>query len=313
MGWIWQLRHARLSESTRTRALDSLERNAWTQAQLINDLLDVSRISKGKLQLEMRLVDLKQVVEAVVESVAETVSRKTIAIDLDLQPTYVAGDEARLQQIVTNLLTNAMQFTAPRGQIWLTLVSEGDVAVLTVRDNGEGIAPMLLPHVFDQFRQGEGGLTRKHGGLGLGLAVVQQLIDLLGGSVAVTSQGLGHGATFTVRLPRESCPPINQGPGDRPLLLHEVNALIVGDTQADDMLKSVLESSGARVTIVSSTDGLREHATLVISRGVAAGTLIVEVPGTNGQCVSAALPASARPGQIVRAIGRLLAGGTKVS
>src|SRR5262249_27817419 len=150
------------------RALDSLERNARMQAQLINDLLDVSRASKGKLQLEMRLVDLKDVVAAAMEFIKESVEGRDLELRPKLTSVWVAGDQARLQQIVSNLLTNAVQFTPKGGRITIELAVEGDEAVVRVQDTGTGIDAAFLPYVFDQFRQGEGGLARKHSGLGLG-------------------------------------------------------------------------------------------------------------------------------------------------
>jgi signal transduction histidine kinase len=253
MGWIWQLRHTSLGDEARERALDSLERNTRMQAQLINDLIDVSRASKGKLQLEMRLVDLQTVIVAANEFIREAVERKELDLRQHLTPVWVAGDQARLQQIVTNLLTNAVQFTARKGRISVKLAAERDQAVLTVEDTGAGIEPAFLPYVFDQFRQGEGGLARTHGGLGLGLTVVKQLVDLHSGTVAVDSRGSGHGATFTVRLPLEKTLPDDRSPTE-PLLLQDVTIRLVAAEEADaSTLRSVLEASGASVTVAANT------------------------------------------------------------
>ena len=207
LGWIWQLRNATLDPAAQARALDSIERNARMQAQLINDLLDVSRASRGKLQLEMRLVDLKTVVTAACESVRDPLAGKNLELRIEVSSIPVAGDQARLQQVVTNLLTNAVQFTPSGGRISVTLSPDDSYATLSVQDTGAGIDPAFLPHVFEQFRQGDGGLSRKHGGLGLGLAVVKQLVELHGGTVGVASAGRDNGATFTIRLPRETVSP----------------------------------------------------------------------------------------------------------
>jgi signal transduction histidine kinase len=202
MGWIWQLRHSALDENATHRALDSLERNARLQAQLINDLLDISRISKGKLLLDIEPTNFRAVIDDALDLVRDPATAKRVTVTIDA-PTEcpVHADRARLQQIVTNLLTNAMQFTPQNGHIDVTLRADAAAVVLTVRDTGAGIEPEFLPHVFDQFSQGEGGLSRKHGGLGLGLAVVKQLVELHGGQVEATSDGAGRGATFTLTLP----------------------------------------------------------------------------------------------------------------
>ena len=305
MGWIWQLRHTSLPEDARTRALDSLERNARMQAQLINDLLDVSRASKGKLQLEMRLLDLKGVVLAAIEFVRAAVEQKQLVLDQDLTSVWVAGDQSRLQQIVTNLLTNAVQFTPRNGRIAITLNSDGDAAVLTVHDTGTGIQPSLLPHVFDQFRQGEGVLSRKHGGLGLGLAVVKQLTDLHDGTVTVTSPGSGGGATFTVTLPREASAPASSTGA---LLLHDVRILLVAKEPEPDTLKSVLESSGARVAVSGSATGLAASnggVDLVVTDSGYDTPLKIH-SGSDSAVAADSIRRPAQPSAIVRRIAQLI-------
>lgn len=307
MGWIWQLRHTSLGTEARERALDSLERNTRMQAQLINDLIDVSRASKGKLQLEMRLVDLQSVILAANEFIREAIQQKEIELRHQLTPVWVAGDQARLQQIVTNLLTNAVQFTPRRGQITVRLVAERDDAVLTVEDTGAGIEPAFLPYVFDQFRQGEGGLARTHGGLGLGLTVVKQLVDLHGGTVAVDSLGSGRGATFTVRLPREKTLSDDRTAGD-PLLLQDVSVRLLAPEEADtSTLRSLLEASGATVTIaangssVETAGGSRVSVTLIDDGH---DTLTVEFPQSGDPSQSLAKFSS--PSEVVRRIARML-------
>jgi signal transduction histidine kinase len=313
MGWIWQLRHGTLPEDARQRALESLERNAQLQAQLINDLLDVSRISKGKLQLELRLVDLRQVVQTASDVLRAAAVKKQIALQVEASPVVVVGDRGRLLQVVTNLLTNAVQFTPPSGSITLTLGADARDAVLTVQDTGAGIDSQLLPFIFDPFRQGEAMPNRKHGGLGLGLAVVNQLVNLHGGQVAVASPGIGRGATFTVRLPRETDAGLLGRP-DGDLLLKDVQALLIAPDEASgSTLQSMLESSGAAVRRAGSASA---------ADTVASGdTDVVVTFLPQGQDISARRPgdpASApviapanRAAHVVRAIAHLLAQGER--
>jgi signal transduction histidine kinase len=304
MGWIWQLRHTKLGEAAYMRALDSLERNARMQAQLINDLLDVSRVSKGKLHLQMRRVDLRMVIEDVAESIAEPTRGKRLDLRLDLESTCVAGDAARLQQIATNLMTNAVQFTPPGGQVTVALRAEGGDAVLTVDDSGAGIDPSFLPFVFDQFRQGEGGLTRKHGGLGLGLTVVQQLVELHGGSVTVTSPGSGQGSRFTVRLPREKTSACDRSVHEAPLLLHNVCVRLDFENRAEaESLQAVLESSGAHVIV--GCDEEPGDCDILLKQGDSAGPLRFSLKGSSDAWMN--IRRSASQGDLVRQLGRAFA------
>jgi signal transduction histidine kinase len=307
MGWIWQLRHTSLTDDARERALDSLERNARMQAQLINDLLDVSRAAKGKLQLAMRLVNLQEVATDAVEFVREAVERQDLELEHRLMPVWVAGDLARLQQIVTNLVTNAVQFTPRHGRISVALVEDGHDAVLSVQDTGAGIEAAFLPHVFDQFRQGEGGLSRKHGGLGLGLSVVKQLIELHDGSVSVTSPGPAHGTTFTVRLPREDTL-ARERPAGNGLLLHDISIRLETSGGANaGVLRSVLESSGARVAedhTPAANGGATPAPDLTIV-DTGSGPLVLQGPGSDSFSQSIARTAS--PSHIVRTVARTMA------
>jgi signal transduction histidine kinase len=302
MGWIWQLRHTALTEEARGRALDSLERNAQMQAQLINDLLDVSRISKGKLLLQMRLVDLRRTVESAVDVVRAAVERQHLSLALNLESVCVAGDQARLQQVVINLLTNAVQFTPHGGRIAVDLHTSGEEAVLAVRDTGSGINPAFLPHIFDQFRQGEGGVSRRHGGLGLGLTVVKQLIDLHDGSVTAESAGPGQGTTFTIRLPRE-----NVSAGTRAdALLEGITVIVSACNRADlDSLCRTLESSGAHVA-ARDADAHKADRT-VVSLGCDDKTLELRVESASSADLSRNLGAAATPSAIVREVARLVA------
>ena len=310
LGWVWQLRHTKVTDQTRERALDSIERNARVQAQLINDLLDVSRVSKGKLQLEMRLVDLKQIVVTVCESISEPVEEKALELHVDLASVCVAGDQGRLQQIVTNLLTNAVQFTPAQGHVFVTLKAERDEVVLVVRDTGSGIDAPLLPYIFDPFRQGEGGLSRKHHGLGLGLAVVRQLVDLHGGSITVTSEGQQKGAMFTIRLPREEMPPESLNLSDNRLLLTGVRVRLDDGEEADrGALQVALESSGAEVRRgQGSVDGGSSSDVDVVAQlGKKDGRMTLRLASAPTGADAASLPASALAAEVVRSIARLTA------
>ena len=180
-----------------------IERNTRLQAQLIDDLLDISRIVSGKLKLELQLVDLPAVVDAALDSVRLAAQAKNIQLDreVDERIAPVAGDPTRLQQVVSNLLTNAIKFTPAGGRVTVKLEHGGSHASISVTDTGVGIAADFLPHVFDRFRQADSSTTRRHGGLGLGLTIVKQLVELHGGSVSARSAGEGQGASFIVRLP----------------------------------------------------------------------------------------------------------------
>src|SRR6266404_4097454 len=201
LGWVRLLTTGMLDDVTSARALPVIERNTKLLAQLIDDLLDVSRIVAGKLRLEVGPVDLVAVIESAIEAVQGLADAKSIGLKAVLDPSAgsVAGDPGRLQQVVWNLLANAIKFTPCRGRIDLRLEGAGSHARLTVRDTGRGISPELLPHIFDRFRQDE--RTRRHGGLGLGLAIVRHIVKLHEGSVWAESDGEGRGATLVVELP----------------------------------------------------------------------------------------------------------------
>jgi signal transduction histidine kinase len=193
----------KLEEPARARALETIERNAEAQAQLIEDLLDVSRIISGKFRVEVRAVDLPAVTEAAIDAVRLAAEAKAIAVVAHLERIpQLAGDPTRLQQVVWNLLSNAIKFTGRGGLVTVQLTPLGSQVEVVVSDSGKGIAPEFLPHVFERFRQEDSSTTRRHGGLGLGLAIVRQLVELHGGTVRAESAGLDLGATFTVSLPR---------------------------------------------------------------------------------------------------------------
>ncbi|HET7341332.1 MAG TPA: ATP-binding protein [Methylomirabilota bacterium] len=235
VGWTWWLRRGDLDPERRDKALETIDRNAKAVAQLIEDLLDVSRIITGKLRLSMRAVNLATVVEAAVAAVQPAATAKSIelAVVLDPVPT-LRGDPDRLQQVLWNLLSNAIKFTPDKGTVTVRVEAAADTLRFVVRDSGQGIGPDLLPHVFTRFTQGGG---RRGGGLGLGLAIARHLVELHGGAITAESEGEGHGTTFVVALPRgdateaEAPAPIGDGTAGVPRL-DGVRVLIVDDDPA---------------------------------------------------------------------------------
>jgi PAS domain S-box-containing protein len=215
LGWTRLLRMGKLDEAARARALETIERNAHVQEQLIADILDVSRIVTGRLRLDLRPIELAPVVDAAIETLQPSAAAKGVDLSCTLGRTgKVLGDPDRLQQVVWNLLSNAIKFTPAGGRVSVTLSRAGAAAVISVTDTGEGIPRSLLPYVFDRFTQGDSSVTRLHGGLGLGLSIVRHIVELHGGHVAARSEGAGKGATFTVTLPLRTLPRIEEPEGD---------------------------------------------------------------------------------------------------
>ena len=202
-GWITLLRTRRLDEATQARALETIERNARAQKRLIEDLLDVSRIVTGKIALELADVVPRHAIEGAIATMQPAAQAKEVMIVPVLGEVtgVVRGDFARLQQVVCNLLSNAIKFTPPGGRIDVELAMSGDQVLISVADTGQGIKPEFLPHVFERFRQEDGSISRRHGGLGLGLAIVRHLVELHSGAVEAQSEGEGRGARFIVGLP----------------------------------------------------------------------------------------------------------------
>jgi signal transduction histidine kinase/ActR/RegA family two-component response regulator len=203
IGWSHLLRSGRLDQATTARAVETIDRNAKAQAQLIEDILDVSRMITGKLRLSNEMVDISSVINASIDSVQLAVDSKDLKLEITLDPSarHTLGDANRLQQVVWNLLANAIKFTPSGGSIEVSVKRAGDDVQIQVCDTGQGIGPDFLPFIFDRFRQADGTTTRLHGGLGLGLAIVRYLVELHGGTINATSEGEGKGATFTVKLP----------------------------------------------------------------------------------------------------------------
>jgi PAS domain S-box-containing protein len=209
LGWIRLLRTRSLADPTFSqRGFEALERNAQAQAQILGDLLDMARVVQGKLKLHIRPTNLNAVIVAAFDIVRPAAQAKQLQIHTHLEPDLpnYPGDRARLQQIVWNLLSNAVKFTPAKGTITLTLTQTETAVQIIVSDTGKGISPEFLPYVFDRFRQEDSSLTRSYGGLGLGLALVRYLVELHGGTIKVSSAGIGHGATFTVTLPLAATP-----------------------------------------------------------------------------------------------------------
>nr|WP_290222780.1 PAS domain S-box protein [Trichocoleus desertorum] len=267
LGWSRLLTNRKFDEATTTKALETIERNAKSQAQLVEDILDVSRIVQGKLQLQVRPVELLPVIQAATDAVRPAAEAKAICLKSQLNEvgSHVLGDPDRLQQIVWNLLSNAIKFTPRGGHVEINLEPTDTCIQIQVTDTGQGIHPEFLPHVFERFRQADSTSTRSHGGLGLGLAIVRHLVELQGGTVSAESPGPDQGATFTVKLPpliipaaNEELAPASQGliSADSPLdpsLLKGVTVLVVDDeNDARELLQTILEQSGAKVTAVAS-------------------------------------------------------------
>jgi PAS domain S-box-containing protein len=259
--WSKLLQTRSFDSETTARALASIERNAQIQAQLVNDLLDLARILRGKLHLVPIPVNLAGVIEAAVETVRQAAASKDIALEVDLDPTVrTQGDIARLQQIIGNLLSNAIKFTPNQGQVSVTLRAVEDQAEVTIADTGMGISPDFLPYLFESFRQEDISITRQHGGLGLGLAIVRQLVDIHQGTISAQSPGEGQGATFTLRLPRlkeaaPAVPPPNLAATNTDLAGLRVLAV---DDSADtrELLEVLLSEYGATVAVVDSATAL---------------------------------------------------------
>jgi signal transduction histidine kinase/ActR/RegA family two-component response regulator len=285
LGWTKLLQAGELDRESRHKALTTIERNARSQAQLIEDLLEVSRIITGKLRLDVRSVDLAPTVEAALDSVKLAAESKGVRLQSILDPLAgpIFGDSQRLQQVVWNLLSNAIKFTPKGGRVQVALQRINSHVEIVVGDTGEGISPDFLPHLFERFSQASSGSTRKYGGLGLGLAIVRHLVELHGGVVRAESEGEGKGATFIVKLPlmaaRETIPAVEGRPpahdGSASLdirpVLDGIRILIVDDeADARDLLSALLKQCKAAVVAAPSAAQAREiletsHIDVIIS------------------------------------------------
>ena len=267
LGWAHILRIGKLQRDELKQGLDTIERNARVQAQIIEDLLDMSRIISGKVRLDVEQIDLPAVLNESIDTVRATAEAKGIRLQAVVNPLAgpISGDADRLQQVFWNLLNNALKFTPSGGQVQVLLERVNSRIEVSVIDTGEGIAPEFLPYVFDRFQQGDASTTRRHGGLGLGLAIVKQLVELHGGSVGVKSSGIGKGTTFTVHLPliavysepdKERPRPRETPRENQPLpdvSLANVHVLVVDDeADARELVKRLLEMAGATVSTADS-------------------------------------------------------------
>ena len=256
LGWAQLLRSGTLSPELATRALETVERSAHAQASIIEDLLDVSRIVSGKLRLELLDTDVADAAEQALETLRPVAARKGVELHANIaHAALIAGDAARLQQIVWNLLSNAIRFTRAGGSVTVEVVPTDDVVLVRVADTGEGISAELLPRIFDRFRQGDSTSTRTHGGLGLGLAIVSHLVELHQGSVRASSAGPGQGASFEVSFPRVARVPRKISPSPEAPLglmrLDRLNILVVDDdSDSLELLTIALAARGASVSAV---------------------------------------------------------------
>ncbi|MBD2079416.1 response regulator [Leptolyngbya sp. FACHB-17] len=258
LGWSKLLQNGKLDETKTAQALATIERNAKLQSELIEDLLDVSRILQGKLTLNVAPVNLASTIRAAIETIRLAAEAKSIQVESTLisDTGSVLGDATRLQQVMWNLLSNAVKFTPAGGQVKIRLERLDSDACITISDTGQGIAPDFLPYVFDYFRQADGATTRKFGGLGLGLAIVRHLVELHGGTVQADSAGEGQGATFIVRLPlmsTQSQARLEERSSTQNVDLGGIKVLVVDDdADTREFEAFVLEQAGAQVRAVAS-------------------------------------------------------------
>ncbi|HXE79117.1 MAG TPA: CHASE domain-containing protein [Vicinamibacterales bacterium] len=290
LGWTRMLRLGHLDEEKRTTALEVIERNARAQVQLIEDLLDVSRIITGKLRLEMRTVAVNPIIEEAINTVRPSVEAKGVKLvwrtDPDVGLILAAPD--RLQQIIWNLLSNAIKFTPSGGLVELRASRSGDVVRLVVRDTGVGINPAFLPHVFERFRQADSTTTRSHSGVGLGLAIVRHLVELHGGTISASSEGEGKGATFTVTFPSRKAPGGTE-PAGEPLApdavqlgrpLEGLRVLVVDDEEdSRELTAHALAAHGARVETAGS---VRQAIDLLQQRTIDVVVTDLAMPNQDG-------------------------------
>ena len=264
VGWIKLLRSGNLDEKSIAQALDAIERNAWLQSKLIDDLLDTSRIATGKLHFEPKPTDLNTVVTAAIDTVRASASSRNIELTVNLWPSMmvVMGEPVRLQQIAWNLISNAIKFTEPGGRVTVATRNEGSQGRLVVTDTGIGIAPEFLPHVFDRFKQADGSTSRRHGGLGLGLAIADALAKLHGGKIEAESQGTGKGSSFTLHVELATSERI--APERMEQRTHSLNGLdvLIVEDSADTLtlLRAVFSREGANVTTAASAAEALEQA-----------------------------------------------------
>lgn len=299
LGWVQLMSVEDLDEETRRDAIQTIERNAKSQARLIEDLIDISRIVSGKLRLDLRAVDLRAVIQAAIDAARPAAQARNLSLEVALDPLAapVAGDPDRLQQVVWNLVSNAIKFTPKGGQVRVELRRSSDAGgiEISVRDNGKGIPADFLSHVFERFSQADSSSTRHYSGLGLGLAITRHMVELHGGSIQAASDGEGKGATFTVRLPPlaavhasgESSPPSAASTKTEEKLLIDACRDLAGvrivavddDADARQILKTLLTRCHAEITVAASAEeafrAVQEHRPDVLLSDL-------EMPGEDG-------------------------------
>src|ERR1051325_1338624 len=283
LGWARMLKAGELDESNSLRAVEIIERNAESQTQLIEDLLDFSRIISGKLRLEVRRVELASIIESAIDVVRPAADARGIDLQVVLDPAAgaVSGDPERLQQVLWNLLSNAIKFTPKGGRVEIRLARISSSVEITISDTGQGISAEFLPYVFERFRQADHTTTRRYGGLGLGMAITKHILELHGGTIRAESAGEGHGATFILRLPviiahNEERPATAVAPPQRALasdehlretklaLLDGVHVLVVDDeSDVRDLLVMILTQRSAVVTAVGTVAAALEKLQLM--------------------------------------------------
>ena len=264
VGWIKLLRSGNLDEKSVAQALDAIERNAWLQSKLIDDLLDTSRIATGKLHFEPKPTDLNTVAKAAIDTVRASAAARNIEMSITLCPStlVVMGEPVRLQQIAWNLLSNAIKFTEPGGRVTVTTHNEGSEAQLVVTDTGIGIESEFLPHVFDRFKQADGSTSRRHGGLGLGLAIADALAKMHGGKIEAASEGAGRGSSFTLYVELATAERVApEKVVEKHHSLFGLDVLIVEDSiDTLTLLSAVFSREGANVATATSAAEALEQA-----------------------------------------------------
>jgi signal transduction histidine kinase len=260
LGWLTLLQGGRLDAAQTTRALQSVERSVRLQAQLVNDIMDIARIEAGKVDIDEAAIDLAQLLRTTAEEFLPQARARRIDLHAEVEPCgVVLGDKERLHQVFANLLSNALKFTPAGGSVRIECIREGGYLVTTITDSGDGIDAGFMPHLFKRFSQADASITRRHGGLGLGLAIVRHLVELHGGTVAATSEGRNRGATFSVRLHAASQDDAAPGSTDNdtpePSRLDGLEILLVEDDQ--DTLEAMtfgLSALGATIRAATSVD-----------------------------------------------------------
>jgi PAS domain S-box-containing protein len=323
LGYAQMLRGGQIRAEAVPRALEIIERNARVQTEIVSDLLDMNRIVSGKLQLDLGPADLASIVDAAVESVRPGAESKGLRLEVDVGDLArpVIGDQARLQQVLWNLLSNAVKFTGPGDSVKLTVRAADEAVEVRVADTGQGIAAEFLPCVFDRFRQADSSSSRQHRGLGLGLAICKQLVEMHGGTITAESAGLGRGAVFTVRLPttgalaEDASAPARCTEEEASAALRGVKALVVDDeTDARELVRQLLQAQGMEVraaaSVAEALSALEQDVPAIVisdigmphEDGYALIRKLRSLPPERGGCVPAvALTAFARPEDQVRA------------